>query len=151
MGSCIKNRPNSLHFYSCFLLFFCRAGLSLISKFLACALGCLAYSPRYVNESPGEDDEDESLHTTGDLFYQEALKTIALPADAVLAAQCWFFSGVYNMYKLKPTNAWMDFVRASSALSLRLQHKKSLSEDSQVLRLDPDELRLYWTCWKSEW
>ncbi|KAI2829817.1 transcriptional regulator family: Fungal Specific TF [Aspergillus niger] len=105
------------------------ATLRIILKFLACALGCLA----------------------GEQFYRKALESISLPGDRILTAQCWFLSGVYQMYKLNAARAWMDFSRASAALSLHLRHREAaVCKDSNGGHLEPAELSLYWTCWKSE-
>ncbi|KAI3006445.1 transcriptional regulator family: Fungal Specific TF [Aspergillus niger] len=119
--------------------------------FLACALGCLAGPLRYDDLSVERDDHAESLHTTGEQFYRKALESISLPGDRILTAQCWFLSGVYQMYKLNAARAWMDFSRASAALSLHLRHREAaVCKDSNGGHLEPAELSLYWTCWKSE-
>ncbi|KAI2823563.1 transcriptional regulator family: Fungal Specific TF [Aspergillus niger] len=119
--------------------------------FLACALGCLAGPLRYDDLSVERDDHAESRHTTGEQFYRKALESISLPGDRILTAQCWFLSGVYQMYKLNAARAWMDFSRASAALSLHLRHREAaVCKDSNGGHLEPAELSLYWTCWKSE-
>jgi len=62
------------------------------------------------------------------------------------AVQCWFFSGVYQMYMLKPLNAWRYFSQAS-AMIYTILHIHDATEISEY----PDEMvALYWTCWKSE-
>ncbi|RDK44416.1 hypothetical protein M752DRAFT_231354 [Aspergillus phoenicis ATCC 13157] len=124
------------------------ATLRIILKFLACALGCLAGPLRYDDLSVERDDHAESLHTTGEQFYRKALESISLPGDRILTAQCWFLSGVYQMYKLNAARAWMDFSRASAALSLHLRHREAaVCKDSNGGHLEPAELSLYWTCW----
>ncbi|TPR09809.1 hypothetical protein CAN33_0053325 [Aspergillus niger] len=116
--------------------------------FLACALGCLAGPLRYDDLSVERDDHAESRHTTGEQFYRKALESISLPGDRILTAQCWFLSGVYQMYKLNAARAWMDFSRASAALSLHLRHREAaVCKDSNGGHLEPAELSLYWTCW----
>lgn len=121
-------------------------------KFLACALGCLAGPLRYDDRSAERDDHAESLHATGEQFYQKALESLSLPGDRILTTQCWFLSGVYQMYKLNAARAWIDFSRASAILSLHLRHREAaVGNYSNGGHLDPAELSLYWTCWKSEW
>nr|XP_001397924.2 hypothetical protein ANI_1_1850144 [Aspergillus niger CBS 513.88] len=111
------------------------ATLRIILKFLACALGCLAGPLRYDDLSVERDDHAESRHTTGEQFYRKALESISLPGDRILTAQCWFLSGVYQMYKLNAARAWMDFSRASAALSLHLRHREAASnEDEEAKR-----------------
>ncbi|GLA90175.1 hypothetical protein AtubIFM56815_005738 [Aspergillus tubingensis] len=93
--------------------------------FLACALGCLASPLQYDYRSAERDDHAESLRATGEQFYQKALERLSLPGDRILTTQCWFLSGVYQMYKLNAARAWMDFSRASAILSLHLRHKEA--------------------------
>ncbi|GLA66474.1 hypothetical protein AtubIFM54640_009052 [Aspergillus tubingensis] len=119
--------------------------------FLACALGCLAGPLRYDDRSAERDDHAESLHATGEQFYQKALESLSLPGDRILTTQCWFLSGVYQMYKLNAARAWIDFSRASAILSLHMRHREAaVGNYSNGGHLDPAELSLYWTCWKSE-
>ncbi|PYI10921.1 hypothetical protein BO78DRAFT_448411 [Aspergillus sclerotiicarbonarius CBS 121057] len=111
---------------------------------LAAALGCLA-APLHYRDVPPLRPE------LGARLYEEALKRISLSTDQLLSAQCWFFSGVYQMYQFNPATAWTHFSHASSILSLRLSWKKAVHEEkSTPLQLDPEELALYWSCWKSE-
>jgi hypothetical protein len=70
----------------------------MILKFLACALGCLAAPLGTFDGTIGSDITNQSLHNAGKRFYQEALRLIASAGDELLNAQCWFFSGVYQMY-----------------------------------------------------
>jgi hypothetical protein len=86
----------------------------------------------------------------GESFYEESIKRIALPTDGIQTVQCWFLSGVYQMYKFDTSKAWVNFSHASAALSLVIKNK-ALCGKSDILHLQPNELCLYWTCWKSEW
>ncbi|PYH39201.1 uncharacterized protein BO87DRAFT_403140 [Aspergillus neoniger CBS 115656] len=103
---------------------------------------------RYDDRSAECDDHAESLHATGEQFYQKALERLSLPGDRILTTQCWFLSGVYQMYKLNAARAWMDFSRASAILSLHLRHREAaVGKYSNGGHLEPAELGLYWTCW----
>jgi hypothetical protein len=76
---------------------------------------------------------------------------LSVSAPSLTAIQCLFFCGVYQMYLVRPVDAYSYFNRASTQLKLHLLGKRPFdfhgpeSTESRLLR------RLYWSCMQSEW
>ena len=90
---------------------------------------------------------------TGESNYALAARRIGLLKGSILRSQCYFWSGVYLMYTLRPVEAWEKFFHASSTYHIYL--KGRLARDEQkglyVSGTRLLEQRLYWSCFKSEW
>ncbi|WJG35741.1 uncharacterized protein FOBCDRAFT_186363 [Fusarium oxysporum Fo47] len=114
---------------------------------IACALG-LRSSPfvpsRDMKHVPRNlaDDQAEQL-------FRRGIQILALQPPSLLATQCRFFCGVYEMFCIRPIAAWLHFSQASLQLKLHI-HSRTFScpvdpsVDSGLLQ------RLYWSCMQSE-
>ncbi|KAK9234056.1 hypothetical protein V1525DRAFT_88628 [Lipomyces kononenkoae] len=91
----------------------------------------------------------DSFHDA-EVYYQAAIRRLGLLSDCLLSAQCWFFSGVYQMYRLRPSKAWPYFSHASSLLHLHITFNSLRHGGVEKVQLKPEEVCLFWTCWKSE-
>lgn len=120
---------------------------------MICALG-------FVAEEPSDQDVVRSTPTSlsesahGNLeaarsYYQAASQRLGRMRHGLLAAQCWHYSGVYQMYKLDPASAWTSFAQASS-ITYMLLKSKALARENGDVAFSLEEQSLYWTCWKSE-
>jgi hypothetical protein len=114
----------------------------------------------FVAEEPSDQDEVRSTPTSltnsarGNLeaarsYYQAASQRLGRMRHGLVAAQCWHYSGVYQMYKLDPASAWTSFAQASS-ITYMLLKSKALSQNDGDGDFSLEEQSLYWTCWKSE-
>ena len=116
---------------------------------IACALANLSVPFAVVRpEKEGNSYSEARDYSTAEAYYFAALKRIGLLGVSVMATQCLFFVGVYEMYSIRPLQAWLSFSRACSTFQtyLRTQsHQTTKSISSNRL-----EQRLYWTCLKSE-
>lgn len=114
-------------------------------QLLACALGILSQPFRRTTVSqPREPTADRAL---ADAYYAAARKRIGLLDPSSLPyLQARFLSGVYEMYTLRPLDAWHSFHSACSAMQLYLQKRAPGNDEIRDL-----EQRVYWSCLKSEW
>jgi hypothetical protein len=131
--------------------------LTSSSQLLACALGAIAmpfeearaqatFDPHTFrqlasNFKPSSLDKAES-------YYLLARKRVGLLGQSFLASQCFFLSGVYLMYGLRPVEAFSEFHQASVVYQICLRRSSPLNKTTQERRL---EQRMYWCCFKSEW
>lgn len=88
-------------------------------------------------------------YPTAESYYAAARKRLGLLDYTIPAAQCYFLTGVYEMYALRPVKAWGSFKRACDTLQIYLRSQRdpypNLSESDGLVS------RLYWSCLKSEW
>ena len=105
--------------------------------------------PELVDEpSPVTSYTDAEDYATAEAYYTAARKRLGLLNYGVEAAQCYFLTGVYEMYSLWPVKAWGSFSRACDILQIYFrshQHDPALSVSGGLVG------RLYWSCLKSEW
>ncbi|KAL4920465.1 hypothetical protein BDW62DRAFT_208970 [Aspergillus aurantiobrunneus] len=114
-----------------------------------CALGTVSrpFSP----EVPGRQDKsrlDGRDYGTGESYYTAARKRIGLLEPSIMATQCAFLIGVYEMFSMRLLRAWLSFNRACTFFQTYL-HSSSFSQpleqSSETVRS-----RLYWSCLKSD-
>ncbi|CCT76102.1 uncharacterized protein FFUJ_12049 [Fusarium fujikuroi IMI 58289] len=109
---------------------------------IACALG-LRSSPfvpsRNTQHVPQDTSNDQAEH-----LFRRGNQILALQPPSLLATQCRFFCGVYEMFCIRPVAAWLHFSQASLQLKLYI-HSRTFSYplhpsvDSGLLQ------RLYWS------
>lgn len=128
-------------------------------QLISCALACLA-AP--FQTDPGINSTPESIRSsmsayvdqdTASSYYLAAKKRLGLLQPSLLNTQCLFFCGVYEMYSLRPLEAWSHFNRACVDLRnlLWLRSQRRSPENHAVSRETHRlEQRLYWSCVKSE-
>ncbi|KAI8672282.1 Zn(2)-C6 fungal-type domain-containing protein [Fusarium sp. Ph1] len=112
---------------------------------------------------PGINSTPESIRSsmsayvdqdTASSYYLAAKKRLGLLQPSLLNTQCLFFCGVYEMYCLRPLEAWSHFNRACVDLRnlLWLRSQRRSPENHAVSRETHRlEQRLYWSCVKSEY
>ena len=126
---------------------------------MACALGAIAspFVPQTIStNSEVLQDLDNSLrntagYSTAELYYTSSRKRMGLLTNTLLATECYFLAGVYEMYSLRPLQASISFNRACVAFQT-LTHMKPRSY-ANVIESQSAEARtsrLYWSCLKSE-
>lgn len=91
--------------------------------------------------------DDTPEYSTAESYYVAAQKRIALLDNSVTTTQCYFLTGVYEMYSLRPAKAWTSFNRA--CITLQIYFKGH--ERQELLGPKGVVSRLYWSCLKSEW
>jgi hypothetical protein len=91
---------------------------------------------------------DAFLLESAESYYLLARKRIGLLDQSIIASQCFFLSGVYLMYSLRPVEAFQAFHQSSIIymICLKWGWKSPVPGKTQKL-----EQRLYWSCFKSEW
>ncbi|KAH9208480.1 hypothetical protein DL95DRAFT_345425 [Leptodontidium sp. 2 PMI_412] len=80
-------------------------------------------------------------------YYLLARRRIGLLRPSIIASQCFFLSGVYLMYALRPVEAFHEFHQASIVFQIWLKFGRPSKKSSTAQRL---EQRMYWSCFKSE-
>ncbi|KAL4937118.1 hypothetical protein BDV06DRAFT_227259 [Aspergillus oleicola] len=124
---------------------------------IACGLASLAepfeFQPvRDRSETSASNARD---YGTAELYYAAARKRIGMVSTSLLAIQCTYLMGVYEMYTLRPLKAWLSFTQACNMFSA---HNLTTSTSSSSPPLHDAETQtrrrleqmLYWTCVKSE-
>jgi hypothetical protein len=91
---------------------------------------------------------DARDYSTAETYYTASRKRIGLLDNSVLATQCAFLIGVYEMYSLRPLKAWLSFNHACTTFQAYLHTRARQVSNSRSSRLL--EQRLYWSCLKSE-
>lgn len=121
---------------------------------LACALGAISHA-----FTPEDFDSDEQIHLLieksskhlAEAYFDAARKRLGLLLPSLLTIQCFFFSGVYEMYCIRPLNAWFSFHQASVQFKVYLSAIPHLDETPYMSALNRRlEKRLYWSCMQSE-
>ncbi|KAL3460375.1 hypothetical protein BJX64DRAFT_300674 [Aspergillus heterothallicus] len=116
---------------------------------ISCALGTV--SRPFSLESPSPQDAsrfDTQDHATGESYYSAARKRIGLLDSSIIAIQCSFLIGVYEMYSMRPLRAWLSFNRACTHFQTYLLASslgQPIEHSSETVRS-----RLYWSCLKSD-
>ncbi|RFU25809.1 hypothetical protein B7463_g10519, partial [Scytalidium lignicola] len=89
-------------------------------------------------------------------FFNASQKRIGtlMAGGGIVAAQCFFYSGVYLMSVFDPIPAWRHFLLALACCQ-ELEFAAQAFQGSQTITNHPgdslpEEQRLYWSCWKSE-
>ncbi|RKL42849.1 hypothetical protein BFJ70_g4545 [Fusarium oxysporum] len=114
---------------------------------IACALG-LRSSP-FVPSRDRKHVPRNSADDQAEQLFRRGIQILALQPPSLLATQCRFFCGVYEMFCIRPVAAWLHFSQASLQLKLHI-HSRTFScpvdpsVDSGLLQ------RLYWSCMQSE-
>jgi hypothetical protein len=91
--------------------------------------------------------DDATNYSDAESYYIASQKRIGLLKYSILASQCSFLSGVYEMYSLRPLRAWSSFNSACVMLQIYLKTKDRTKDCPE----ETLERRLYWSCLKSEW
>lgn len=132
---------------SCLVLTVC--ALAAISSSFTC------HPIQHLNISPEIPDSSESsLSTTpgyqlAEAYYIASRKRIGLLKDSLLATECHFMSGVYEMYSLRPLQAAISFNRACVTFqTLTWMRTEYYITESRLGKARAS--RLYWSCLKSE-
>ncbi|KAF7959439.1 hypothetical protein EAE96_001056 [Botrytis aclada] len=128
---------------------------------IMCALGCISQPFGDLNSRNLSDGSVKTSRSVlggrdlsrGTAYFTAARKRIGLLTPGVVATQCIFLCGVYEMYMVHPVRAWTFFANASSNFFMYLKceewhFKKDLSrtKSSDIQRV---EASLYWSCYKS--
>ncbi|KAK5045720.1 hypothetical protein LTR84_009089 [Exophiala bonariae] len=126
---------------------------------IACALGCLAgpFCPESTLYETPESSRSVELSLTNlgsaQAFCLAAKKRLGLLQPSLLYVQCLFLFGVFEMYMLKPQQAWFYFQHASLQLQTHFWKKSQnrAAEEPITSHLERRlEQRLYWSCMKTE-
>jgi hypothetical protein len=98
---------------SCLVLITC-ALATISSSFMADPV-----TPDLVaGPSPLSSVQETHEYSTAESYYIAAQKRIALLDNSIETTQCFFLSGVYEMYSLRPARAWTSFNRACITLQI---------------------------------
>ncbi|KAI0886968.1 vegetative cell wall protein gp1 [Annulohypoxylon maeteangense] len=122
---------------------------------IACALACLSSPFHRDVTTNGTPDSNKSLsvtsvdQATASSYYLAAKKRLGLLETSILQVQCLFLCGVFEMYSLKPLQAWTYFNQASVSFRnlVWMRTQRGIGDMVESQRL---EQRLYWSCMKSE-
>ncbi|KIW14289.1 hypothetical protein PV08_07071 [Exophiala spinifera] len=115
---------------------------------IASALGSLATTWNTAIPTEGESSlEDAVTYPLAEAYYTAARKRLGLLDNSIVAAQCWFVTGMYEMYSMRPLAAWSSFNRACNGVHLYLRMKHQDSQQQVVAR--PEQC-LHWSSLKSE-
>lgn len=126
---------------------------------LVCALGSIAkpFGPDYEPVLPGTE-----AYASAMAFFQAAQKRLGLllcSDETLVAAQCFFLSGVFMMCTFQETKAWRYFMQALahcqqlrflSPKSQRQYHASIHNDDGESHDFDSLHQAIYWSAWKSE-
>lgn len=121
---------------------------------IACALATL--SSRFVVHPihleggyAGGSLENTPDYYTAELYYNASRKRIGLLTNTLIATECYFLFGVYEMYSMRPLRSSISFNRACVAFQI-LTWMRSEYYIAEVGVDKARASRLYWSCLKSE-
>ncbi|KAL4957713.1 hypothetical protein BDW69DRAFT_8179 [Aspergillus filifer] len=116
---------------------------------ITCALGTVSRPFSYkVVGSSNRARKDGYDCATAEAYYTAARKRIGLLDPSIIAVQCAFLIGVYEMYTMRPLRASLSFNRACAFFQTYLRSSsftKPTEQSSESVRS-----RLYWSCLKSD-
>ncbi|BCS19306.1 uncharacterized protein APUU_12134A [Aspergillus puulaauensis] len=116
---------------------------------ITCALGTVSRPFRLDTVGPrGRSRLDGRDYVTAESYYNAARKRIGLLDPSIIAIQCAFLVGVYEMYTMRPLRASLSFNRACTYFQTHLQSSsfnQPIEQSSETVRS-----RLYWSCLKSD-
>ncbi|RAO66686.1 uncharacterized protein BHQ10_002698 [Talaromyces amestolkiae] len=123
---------------------------------IACALATISSSfarQPLVGAENFEEAEDSLLNTpayyTAESYYTASRKRMGILTNTILATECYFLTGVYEMYSLRPLQASISFNRACvSFQTLTWMKPEYYIIEGQLAKAHAS--RLYWSCLKSE-
>ncbi|OAL54655.1 hypothetical protein IQ07DRAFT_531020 [Pyrenochaeta sp. DS3sAY3a] len=124
---------------------------------IVCALAAISSSfARHPTShaQKGQEHTDNSLsntsgYHTAEAYYTASRKRIGLLSNNLLATECYFMFGVYEMYSLRPLQAAISFNRACVTFqTLIWMNPEYQITDSLLSKARAS--RLYWSCLKSE-
>ncbi|KAF2009396.1 hypothetical protein BU24DRAFT_444855 [Aaosphaeria arxii CBS 175.79] len=103
-----------------------------------------------LNDSEKMDSLSTTLdYSTAEAYYNASRKRMGLLANTLMATECHFLAGVYEMYSLRPMQASISFNRACVAFqTLTWMRSEDYIAHGQVTKARAS--RLYWSCLKSE-
>ena len=114
---------------------------------IACALGSISRDFEMSTPSPMETSLDDAQSLAmAEAYYTAARKRLGLLESSIQATQCWFLTGIFEMYSMRPLSGWSSFSRACTFIELRL----CMQSQSNIQPIERSEQRLYWSCLKSE-
>lgn len=116
---------------------------------IVCALAKLSVPYAYikVDVSANSSYLETEDYQTAEMYYTASRKRVGLLEPSVIAAQCVFLIGIYEMYSLRPLKAWLSFNHAATIFQTYLQTRTRQKSERTLKRL---EQRLYWSILKSE-
>jgi hypothetical protein len=123
-------------------------------QFISLALGLIG-KPFVATSDPQRDHSRSVVHGERGVLAEQlstcARAILGIATPSLIVIQCLFFCAVYDMYRIRPVDAYLYFNRASMCLKLHLLGKRPFdtygaeSQEGRLLR------RLYWSCMQSEW
>ncbi len=88
-------------------------------------------------------------YQTAESYYTAACKRLGLLKNTLIATECYFVAGVYEMYSLRPLQAAISFNRACVTFqTLTWMRSEYYATEDQLGKARAS--RLYWSCLKSE-
>lgn len=108
-----------------------------------------AYGPAGSAQHEEQVWRAEASRALAERCFARGRAILGLQAPSLLSTQCLFFCGVYEMFTLRPVDAWLHFSQASLQLRLHIQSRtfspeEYLTADGRLIQ------RLYWSCMQSE-
>lgn len=131
--------------------------LTMPDQLFVCALASI--SSRFVIRStetisvdmhPGDNSlANTPGYHTAESYYTAACKRLGLLKNTLIATECHFVAGVYEMYSLRPLQAAISFNRACVTFqTLTWMRSEYYATEDQLGKARAS--RLYWSCLKSE-
>ncbi|KAF3035181.1 hypothetical protein E8E11_002579 [Didymella keratinophila] len=122
---------------------------------LTAALGAIARPLEASTEGSMLSMQKEEDWATADAYYFAARRRFGLLDPHILSSQCYVLSGLYWIYKLRPSQAGQDFTRASILyMNHRKRREATMRSQSQrwanCMRYTSNERRTYFTCVRLE-
>lgn len=141
-------------------------------QLVAAALGAISspfssFSDTVESLSSSSSQQDgTTFRQKAESYYEYARRRFGLLGISLTSCHCYFLSGVYLLYTLRPIEAWQAFSQASSQYTVYLKYLATgrVTQRTESLESEsvPDEhechndlrhcleQRLYWSCVKSE-
>lgn len=105
--------------------------------------------------SSASHQDDTQAYQRAESYYAYARRRFGLLDRSLTACHCYFLSGIYLPYTLRPVQAWQSFFEASLLHTVYLKSRAAVQTAEEDGRPDTElrcrlEQRLYWSCVESE-
>ncbi|KAF1922687.1 uncharacterized protein M421DRAFT_350517 [Didymella exigua CBS 183.55] len=122
---------------------------------LAAALGVVAKPLGAAVPSSNSSHRKDADWATAETYYYAARRRFGLLDPHITSTQCYVLSGLYWIYKLRPSRAGQNFTRASIMYMNHRKHREAVARSQRqqwatCLKYTSNERRTYFTCVRLE-
>ncbi|KAJ5759005.1 hypothetical protein N7520_006161 [Penicillium odoratum] len=120
------------------------------ANLIACALGAVSRQFSAHDITNPTCNQALSINPLAAIYYREARRILGVLQPSLGTILSLFFCGIFEMFMMKPVNAWFNFQQAAVQLQAYLLGQKATTSEPGDPIGGHLEGRLYWSCMQSE-